>query len=80
MVRSQKTKRPDMMMMTRIRLVGASTKPRIATARELAQAMTEMDEDGNGEVDFDEFCAWWKAGEREHDPTGLRARLLSGGE
>ena len=28
-------------------------------SKELDMAMAEMDEDGSGEVDFDEFFAWW---------------------
>lgn len=29
---------------------------------ELDDAMNAMDLDGNGEVEFEEFCAWWEAG------------------
>lgn len=32
---------------------------RIATDEQLSQAMAEMDEDGSGEVDFDEFFEWY---------------------
>ena len=31
-----------------------------APSDELAAAMAQMDFDGSGEVDFDEFLAWWK--------------------
>eukprot|EP01052_Picozoa_sp_SAG31_P012589 SAG31_NODE_740_length_12438_cov_10.788719_6_plen_132_part_00 len=44
---------------------------------DLDAAMKEMDEDGNNEVDFDEFVTWWKT--EKADDTGLRGRLLSGG-
>eukprot|EP01048_Picozoa_sp_COSAG05_P027314 COSAG05_NODE_7909_length_757_cov_1.243161_1_plen_188_part_01 len=34
---------------------------------ELEAAMKEMDEDGSGAVDFDEFFAWWKLRKDEKD-------------
>jgi hypothetical protein len=30
------------------------------TDAQLAEAMAEMDADGNGSVDFEEFWAWWQ--------------------
>ena len=34
-------------------------------SKELDMAMAEMDEDGSGEVDFDEFFAWWVSDKEE---------------
>ena len=31
----------------------------VLTREQLAEAMKEMDDDGNGEVEFDEFYDWW---------------------
>jgi hypothetical protein len=35
---------------------------RYVTGDDLDEAMSQMDLDSNGEVDFAEFCAWWEAG------------------
>jgi hypothetical protein len=35
------------------------------TRRELDAAMASMDGDGSGEVDFEEFCAWWEQADGE---------------
>ena len=46
-----------------------------------AYAVAEMDSDGNGEVDFEEFAAWWggtQTGQNSQDDSSLRARLMSG--
>jgi calmodulin len=47
------------------------------TDEELEMAMLQIDNDGSGEVDFDEFYVWWKAGGPEqaaawalHDEAG----------
>lgn len=42
------------------------------TAKELDAAMTEMDQDGEGDVDFVEFYAWWqKNKERSDGPLNI---------
>jgi hypothetical protein len=35
---------------------------RVFIGNELEEAMSQMDLDGNGEVDYAEFCAWWEGG------------------
>merc|ERR1712124_37224 len=35
---------------------------RIFIGNDLDEAMSQMDLDGNGEVDYPEFCAWWEGG------------------
>ena len=37
------------------------------TQGELEQAMIEMDEDGSGQVDFEEFAAWWPTAEEKFE-------------
>jgi hypothetical protein len=42
------------------------------TAKELDAAMAEMDEDGEGDIDFVEFYAWWqKNKERSDGPLNI---------
>ncbi len=53
-----------------IRELGAQLGAEMTEA-ELQSAMDEMDEDGNGEVDLDEFLAWWKNA-RSSDSTWAR--------
>jgi hypothetical protein len=38
-------------------------------------AFAKMDDDGSGEVDFDEFAAWWKA-ELKEKGAELEARMI----
>ena len=40
------------------------------TAAELRRAVFEMDEDGGGEVDFEEFVHWWSS----HSPIAVKLR------
>lgn len=48
-------------------------------AADMDTAMAEMDSDGNGEVDFQEFTTWWGGyHESAGDESSLRSRLLSG--
>ena len=39
------------------------------TRRQLEEAMADMDKDGSGNVDFDEFEKWWERGV-VHPPQG----------
>eukprot|EP01051_Picozoa_sp_SAG22_P002373 SAG22_NODE_104_length_20159_cov_5.877517_12_plen_109_part_00 len=41
--------------------------------KELWQAMSEMDEDGSGEVDFEEFYEWWM----DEDKASASGKLLA---
>ena len=45
------------------------------TDGELKDAMAEMDEDGSGEVDFEEFYHWWTVGREA--AGGVMAASLS---
>ena len=38
---------------------------KVLSDSEFAQAMAEIDEDGSGEIDFDEFLGWWQSQDPE---------------
>ena len=44
-----------------------------ASEKDVDAAMAVMDTDGNGTVDFDEFCAWWSS--RPASTTNIAGRL-----
>jgi hypothetical protein len=50
--------------------------------KELDQAMRDMDEDGSGEVDFEEFLEWWRSerGNADSPWAGLFADVLDGSD
>jgi len=49
----------------------------VMTEAQIKELLSELDEDGNGTVSFDEFYSWWSAPDREGESgQGERVRLL----
>ena len=52
------------------------------TDQQLSEAMDEMDEDGSGEVDYEEFEEWWKETAQKKGSAlgGVLGKAGAGGE
>ena len=52
----------------------------LVSTKDLDDAMAAMDEDGNDEVDFEEFRLWWEgfSGRKVTEPWGLVLYMIAG--